>query len=136
CGFRKEAFYPCYGLAEATLLVAGGNQPELPVEQNYDVESLQFGRAVRTDTRGEISTERRLVSSGRCFAGQRIEIVHPETGDPLPERRIGEIWVSGPSVGRGYWQQSDLVDLSQITFQADLPDGSAPFLRTGDLGFF
>lgn len=133
CGFRREAFYPCYGLAEATLLVTGGERDEPPVVRSYEVEALQAGRAERVKMPGGDSSARRLVSSGRSLANQRVEIVDSETGDRMPEGRVGEIWVAGPSVARGYWQRPDL---SIETFGAGFSDKREPFLRTGDLGFF
>lgn len=133
CGFRREAFYPCYGLAEATLLVTGGAGHEPPVVGCYDAEAIQLGRAERVDPAIRGVARRRLVSSGRCLADQHVEIVHPESQQPLPEGRIGEVWVSGPSVARGYWQ---LPELSKDTFQARLPRKKERYLRTGDLGFY
>ncbi|HBL31986.1 MAG TPA: hypothetical protein DD490_34620, partial [Acidobacteria bacterium] len=113
-GFRAEAFYPCYGLAEATLLVSGGT----------------VGRAPRT---AEIE-ERRLVSCGRAWGEQRIAIVDPETGSERAPGETGEIWIAGPSVARGYWRNPEA---TRHDFAARLAaTGEGPFLRTGDLGAF
>jgi amino acid adenylation domain-containing protein len=112
CGFRPEAFYPCYGLAEATLFVSGG----------------AADRAPRT---AEIE-ERQRVSCGHAWGEQRIAIVDPETGVELAAGRTGEIWIAGPSVARGYWLNPEG---TQRDFRARLADtGEGLFLRTGDLG--
>lgn len=131
CGFRWEAFYPCYGLAEATLIVSGGYVHRRPVVRTFDSSSLARGEvteATVADERG-----RTLVGCGENLPDQRIAIVDPETLTVSPAGRIGEIWVQGPSVAQGYWQQSEA---TQRTFAARLGEtGEGPFLRTGDLGF-
>ncbi|MGZ4111781.1 MAG: AMP-binding protein, partial [Tumebacillaceae bacterium] len=133
CGFRKEAFYPCYGLAEGTLFVAGGEQTEAPVVRHFQAEALERNCVVEVD--GEVTEgDRTLVSSGRQrFSGQRIEIVDAESGIICDEEQVGEIWVAGPSVAQGYWNR---VEQTEQTFGAYLADSDeGPFLRTGDLGF-
>ena len=60
-------------------------------------------------------------------------IAHPETLTRCAADEVGEIWVSGPSVTQGYWNQAEQ---TESTFRAYLADtGEGPFLRTGDLGF-
>ncbi|HVR96249.1 MAG TPA: amino acid adenylation domain-containing protein, partial [Thermoanaerobaculia bacterium] len=141
CGFRREAFYPCYGLAEATLFVAGGRQgepaaPTAPTAPTavveFDAAALERGRALPVGPAGEGSEGRILVGSGRAWSGQRIAIAGPESRQPLPPGRVGEIWVAGPSVAYGYWGRTEE---SAHAFGASLADGDGPFLRTGDLGF-
>jgi acyl-CoA synthetase (AMP-forming)/AMP-acid ligase II len=113
CGFRPTALYPCYGLAEATLMVAGGERAAAPT-----MRTLADGTSV--------------VSCGAVVDDQQLAIVDPATRIVCPDGQRGEIWVSGPSVARGYWQQPDL---TYETFEARLSNGGGPFLRTGDLGF-
>ena len=128
CGFRREAFFPCYGMAEATLLVSGGFVPSLPVVRNYDIESLGDNKAVRTGEDG-----RRLVGCGETLSDQEIVIADPDTLASRAPREIGEIWVRGPSIAMGYLNRPEE---SARTFDAHLSDtGEGPFLRTGDLGF-
>ncbi|HSF43369.1 MAG TPA: AMP-binding protein, partial [Thermoanaerobaculia bacterium] len=117
CGFRREAFYPCYGLAEATLFVTGGAPGEPPVVR--PVEAASPG-------------SRPVVGCGRAAAGQTVRIVDPESRAPVAPGRVGEIWVSGPSVAAGYW---DRPAETERTFGARLAGGEGPYLRTGDLGF-
>lgn len=131
CGFRREAFYPCYGLAEGTLMVAGGNKWTAPPIESFNGTRMQegFAEPVAADTKGAV----RLVGSGYSAPDQEVVIADPETLTEQPSGQVGEIWVRGPSVAKGYWRREDA---SQETFQATLPDGRGPFLRTGDLGCF
>lgn len=132
CGFRREAFYPCYGLAEATLIVSGGYKAAPPVVRAFDTRALENGLVlpVAEHQRGG----RRLVGNGQCLPDQKIVIVDPETHTRCPDGEIGEVWVSGPSVALGYWKRREE---TEHTFRATLRDtGTGPFLRTGDLGFF
>ncbi len=131
CGFRREVFLPCYGLAEATLLAAGGKKGSGPVLQRIQVSAIEQHHVVVPATNHADS--RTLVGCGKTLSGQQIVIADPETLRRCPEDRVGEIWLSGPSVAQGYWNQPEV---SQRTFRAYLADtGEGPFLRTGDLGF-
>ena len=131
CGFRREAFYPCYGLAEATLIVTGGYVKQPPRIASVDGEALEHHRAERASD--ESQTVRRLIGCGGSLPDQSVVIADPETARTLPDAQIGEIWVKGPSVASGYWQREEE---SAQTFGARLSDtGDGPFLRTGDLGF-
>lgn len=131
CGFRPEAFYPCYGLAEATLLVSGGAKTAAPVIHQFKTGALERNRVVSPS--GETDETRTLVSCGRSGLDQTICIVDPESLTRCRPDQVGEIWVSGPSVGQGYWNRPDE---TETTFRAYVADtGEGPFLRTGDLGF-
>jgi acyl-CoA synthetase (AMP-forming)/AMP-acid ligase II len=130
CGFRREAFYPSYGLAEGTLLVTGcrGAAPStvLPVQRR----SLERNRVLVAA--GDNEDSRRLVSCGRAADGE-VAVVDPTTLRHCPPDQIGEIWVTGPHVAKGYWNRPDE---TAAVFQASLAgSGGGPFLRTGDLGF-
>ena len=132
CGFRAESFYPCYGLAEATLLVAGGRGPSRPVIRAVSRAGLLQQQAVPaagTDPK----EEQKLVGCGHSLNGQKILIVDAAHKTPAAPHRVGEIWIKGPDVARGYWNRGEEND---ETFGARLADtGEGPFLRTGDLGF-
>ncbi|WP_316239478.1 non-ribosomal peptide synthetase [Bradyrhizobium sp. SZCCHNR1015] len=121
-GFRRDAFRPCYGLAEATLMVTAGRtmRPSLT-----GVEAKQGGMAAGTPG----ARKPHLVGSGHALPGQRILILNQETDIPLSAGSIGEICVSGPNVSRGYWNIS-----SNPVGGADKEFGE-PMVRTGDLGF-
>ncbi|WP_437819688.1 amino acid adenylation domain-containing protein [Sorangium sp. So ce1078] len=127
-GFRREAFYPCYGLAEATLIVSGGRRAEEPVLARLAPEEVEIGRAVEPSA----ERARTFVGSGRALDARAVAIVDP-SGNELGPGEIGEIWVSGPSVAAGYWGRPEE---TQATFGATLAGRPAPrYLRTGDLGF-
>jgi acyl-CoA synthetase (AMP-forming)/AMP-acid ligase II len=130
CGFRRTAFYPCYGMAETTLIVAGGLKPQPPVIQSVETVSLEQHQVVAAQ--GEESA-RQLVGCGQGLPDQKTVIVDPTSLRPLPDRQVGEIWVSGPSVAQGYWNKPQETNQTFHAYIADSRDG--PFLRTGDLGF-
>ncbi|BAY10172.1 condensation domain-containing protein [Calothrix sp. NIES-2098] len=131
CGFRPEAFYPCYGMAEATLMVSGSVKSALAVCKNINKTALENNYIIDAGFDADNSTK--LVSCGRSVPQQQIVIVNSETLTRCQDREVGEIWVSGTSIGRGYWNRQEE---TEQTFQAFLQDTKAgPFLRTGDLGF-
>jgi acyl-CoA synthetase (AMP-forming)/AMP-acid ligase II/acyl carrier protein len=129
-GFRADAFYPCYGLAEATLMVSGGAGPSRPRVLRANRERLAAHELVDINgTPGALP----LVSCGRPLGNQEVVVVDPQTGERRPVGAVGEIWIRGHSVASGYWNHPE--ELRQ-TFGGRLADGSGPFLRTGDLGSF
>ena len=130
CGFRRRAFYACYGMAETTLLVTGGHRTDPPIAQTVDRSALKQNQVV-TDSPAEES--KILVGCGRAWHGQKVVIADPDSLTRCGPDAIGEIWLAGASVAQGYWRRPDL---TQRVFQAYLADtGEGPFLRTGDLGF-
>jgi amino acid adenylation domain-containing protein/non-ribosomal peptide synthase protein (TIGR01720 family) len=129
-GFRHEAFYPCYGLAEATLIVSGGQAGDPPVVRAFAGAALARNQAIIADAPGD--DVRVLVGCGRSQPDQPIIIVDPDSGVRCASDQVGEIWLAGPSIAAGYWARPD--ETAQ-TFGAMLADGARPFLRTGDLGF-
>lgn len=128
-GFEPRRFYPCYGLAEATLMVSGGSVRDEPVYFEASAESLERHEAVPATGGGKT---RSIVGCGRPWLDTRIVIADPETRVALEPGRIGEIWVSGQTVAKGYINQPER---TAETFGARLATGEGPFLRTGDLGF-
>jgi acyl-CoA synthetase (AMP-forming)/AMP-acid ligase II len=132
CGFRREAFYPCFGLAEATLFVAGGEPGAGPSVRELRPAPLEEGKA-EPAAPGE--TGQALVGCGRAWMDQRLEVVDPETATPVEAGKVGEIWIAGPSVAQGYWGNAEATERDFGARLAGEPD-AGPFLRTGDLGFF
>ena len=127
CGFRSAAFFPCYGLAEATLLVTGPSEPAPPRILAVRGAALADGVAEPTEDSVDM---RRLVSCGQPWGGQSLLIAAPNTGARCPDGTIGEIWVHGESVAGGYHGQPDAsAEIFMVRF-----DGR-DYLRTGDLGF-
>ena len=132
-GFRRDAFYPCYGLAEATLFVSGGPSEEPPVVRSFRKSALQR-HDVESHPVDAAADRRTLVGCGTVPAGHRVVIVDPERGREAGRGRVGEVWVAAPNVARGYW---NLAEETERVFHGHLADtGEGPFLRTGDLGFF
>ena len=129
-GFRKDAFSPCYGLAENTLFVSCVSRMKGIHAIHVDKDDFSKGVVALSDKNPQKNTC--LISNGCTPPGQVIRIVDPEKRDCLSENRIGEIWVKGTSVAKGYWNKPAL---SIDTFQACTIEGDGPFLRTGDLGF-
>jgi acyl-CoA synthetase (AMP-forming)/AMP-acid ligase II len=131
CGFRRESFFPCYGLAEATLFVTGSQVGALPACRPVSRAALGQNRVAPAAPREKDA--RMLVGCGQAPPGQEVVIADPQSLTRCTPGHVGEIWVSGPSVARGYW---DRPEETGRTFGAYLADtGEGPFLRTGDLGF-
>ncbi|MFE7776307.1 fatty acyl-AMP ligase [Streptomyces sp. NPDC057445] len=120
-GFRREALYPCYGLAEATLMVTGSSVEAPPTL----VEAAATGPHAGAE-------DAAAVGSGRPGPGMTVVIADPELQEELPDGEVGEIWVGGASVAKGYWRNTLA---TRETFRAALKGREGRFLRTGDLGF-
>jgi len=130
CGFRPRYSYPCYGLAEATLIVSGGLLRDEPIFCTPQVASLEKNHVVEALEEQNVRT---FVGCGRAQLNTEIVIVHPDTLTRCAPDEVGEIWVSSPSVAQGYWNRPEE---TERTFRAYLADtGEGPFLRTEDLGF-
>jgi acyl-CoA synthetase (AMP-forming)/AMP-acid ligase II len=132
CGFRKEALYPCYGLAEASLFVSGAGKFAGARSTSFSAQELEQRHALEVEE-GAGTSSRTLVSCGRSWGEQAVEIVDSETGEQCKPGTVGEIWVAGPHVASGYWNYGPP---SAHSFGAKLAGAeSQRFLRTGDLGF-
>ena len=134
-GFKTSSFRPCYGLAEGTLLAA--SEPYGTVPKVYDVLGNKLEKNIVAPANGQDADIRSLVSCGTAWQDQYLKIVDPETHNPTQEGQVGEIWIHGESVAKGYWGKEEE---TARTFQARLAaDAQAKqngaFLRTGDLGF-
>ena len=114
CGFQRRSFVPCYGLAEATLMVTG---------------RAKGGGALRDSTSGHEELGR--TTCGHVIDGHDVLTVDPEQRVPCADGKEGEIWIEGPSVAIGYWNRPAE---TAAAFGAHLADGRGPYLRTGDLG--
>ncbi|AHH98102.1 fatty acyl-AMP ligase [Kutzneria albida] len=128
-GFRDTAFMPCYGLAEATVYVSGGRRPEDRRLVTVDSDLLEDKGIVREDP----GAQRKLVPCGRVPENLTVRIVDPQTCEPCPPDKVGEIWVAGASIAQGYWGQPEA---TAAKFHWKVPGVAGSFLRTGDLGFF
>ncbi|RCJ19548.1 hypothetical protein A6770_05225 [Nostoc minutum NIES-26] len=125
-GFKKSAFLPCYGLAEATLIVSGTDKSEEPLALTIPCSGDEVLDADASQQKGNTRT---VVSNGQVMPELSLRIINPQTFKECPSHYIGEIWIAGPSITRGYWQQPDK---NKETF---IYRDGLRFLRTGDLGF-
>ena len=129
-GFDPRALNPSYGLAEATVLVSSPRRGDGAATRAVCREALSRGEVAVPRDDGD---RRVLVGCGRRRMGERLAIV-----DPLELRRleadcIGEVWIEGPNVAGGYWQNADA---TASAFRARIAgESGATWLRTGDLGF-
>ena len=129
---KEEMLYPCYGMAETTLIVSGGVYNEKPKYLTIDSKALSENKVVISKASGENSTD--LVSSGKTWLETKVIIVNPQTLKKAGNNEVGEIWISGPTVAKGYYGKPDESKLVFGAITSDTHEG--PFLRTGDLGFF
>ncbi|MDR9404037.1 MAG: thioester reductase domain-containing protein [Halothece sp. Uz-M2-17] len=131
CGFRAEAFHPCYGMAEATLMISGGLCNYEPIVNYVESSALEKNQILSLELSHKNS--RSLVGCGHTLLQQEIIIVHPDSRTECCLGEVGEIWVSGENVTQGYWQRQQE---TQEIFGAYIYDSDrGPYLRTGDLGF-
>jgi len=131
-GFKSQYFYPCYGMAEATLMISGGNIEDEPVYFNVQSDFLENNQIVEAEKDSENYQE--FVGCGHVLLDTEVKIVDPESCLECGENQVGEIWVSGSSIAQGYWQQAEK---TIATFQAKLANTTDErnFLRTDDRGF-
>jgi fatty-acyl-CoA synthase len=142
-GLPRTAFKPSYGIAEGTLFVATIAPDAQASVVYFDREQLGGGHAVRVAADSPNAVAQ--VSCGQVARSEWAVIVNPDTADELPDGEVGEIWLQGNNIGRGYW---GLPDETRATFGAELrsrlaegshADGSTvdrAWLRTGDLGVY
>jgi natural product biosynthesis luciferase-like monooxygenase protein len=130
CGFRRQALFPCYGLAEATLFVSGGLREAGPQMHTLGESALEQNRV--TPAREGTIHARTVVNCGSGQLEEKICIIDPQTLEPCAPDRVGEVWIAGPHVTMGYWNQPTA---TEQTFHAYTIQGEGPYLRTGDLGY-
>lgn len=140
-GFRRNAFYPCYGLAEATLLVSGhraGSEPVIKTIRRDEMERFVVSECDDSpdqDTPGPDAEETlRVIGCGHPRLDGEVLIVDPETGRPVGADQIGEIWYRGENVADGYWNRPEKTAAVFDARPVGRPDDA--FLRTGDMGFW
>ena len=136
CGFKPEAFYPCYGMAETTLFISGVHKHQTPNILWVDPVALEHNQVIQTQETSlannpQSRKTRSLVSCGFPWLGDEVMIVDPQELTPRDADQVGEILVSGKGVGLGYW---DKPEDTETTFRVYV-EGRGPYLRTGDLGF-
>ena len=117
CGFKKNAFYPCYGLAEATLFVSSNEK-----KSGYKIDKHKMDNGIKN----------RFVSCGKTWGDDQVLIVDPKRKKVVPENQIGEIWVQSKSIVEGYWNNPELTNEK---FKCKVDSFRGHFLNTGDLGY-
>jgi acyl-CoA synthetase (AMP-forming)/AMP-acid ligase II/acyl carrier protein len=131
-GFRRAAWAPSFGLSETSCAVCTVKNSTGPAFIRAQRSALNVNRVVLADSQDNAAPQ--FVSNGPPLTGQNVIIVDPTSWTQCPPDRVGEIWVSGSNVARGYW---NMPEETEKTFHVYLADsGKGPFLRTGDLGFF
>ena len=142
-GLPRTAIKPSYGIAEATLFVSTIAPDAEPTPAHLDREQLSAGRAVRVDATDPNAVIH--VSCGQISRSQWAVIVDPATADELPDGQVGEIWLHGDNIARGYWGQPEetgrtfgarLGSRLAETGHAEGVPGNGLWLRTGDLGVY
>ncbi|MGY1952550.1 non-ribosomal peptide synthetase [Pseudomonas pergaminensis] len=122
CGFTPNNFFASYGLAEATLFVAGGTRGQGIAALRVDEQALAANRA-------EPGQGSAIMSCGTSQPEHAVLIADPQTLTELPDNRVGELWASGPSIAHGYWRNPE------ATAKTFVQHAGRTWLRTGDLGF-
>jgi acyl-CoA synthetase (AMP-forming)/AMP-acid ligase II len=130
-GFKLDTFMPVYGLAEHTLLVTSSIKRRNPVIRVFNNAKLQ-NNILEESNEFYGDKVKKLISCGTAIDDHEVKIVDPETHEVLGERIVGEIWLRGKSVAKGYWNREEE---TEECFNAFTADGKGPYLRTGDLGF-
>ncbi len=132
-GFSKDAFYPSYGMAEATLMISGGKRRDYKeLTCLYaDSEAILQNKLLFVDRQSDKAYP--LVGCGQLWGDIRVRVVNPDSKVTCNDNEIGEIWTSSRSVAQGYWNKPEETAATFNAYTADTREG--PYLRTGDLGF-
>ena len=128
-GFTRSALTPCYGMAEATVLVTCKPAGTPPTTHRLSREAARSGSAEPANGADGLT----LTGCGTPATGTQLRIVDPMQHVALPAGRIGEVWIAGPQVARGYWNRQGDHNPFGTALRGD-PTGSL-WLRSGDLGF-
>jgi acyl-CoA synthetase (AMP-forming)/AMP-acid ligase II len=129
-GFDPHTMYPAYGMAEATLQISGGRRGGGVVTRTVSREALRAGMIVAPKSSEDAQV---LVGCGRRVMGEEMAVVDPDSRRRLPADTIGEIWLQGAHVAAGYWRNPAAT--AEVFAATIAGEGSAAWLRTGDLGF-
>ena len=122
CGFTSNHFFASYGLAEATLFVAGGTRGQGIPALRLDEQALAANRA-------EPGQGSAIMSCGTSQPEHAVLIADPHSLSELPDNSVGELWATGPSIAHGYWRNPE------ATAKTFVQHAGRTWLRTGDLGF-
>ncbi|MCB5294959.1 MAG: AMP-binding protein [Candidatus Cloacimonetes bacterium] len=130
-GFRSHMLQTAYGMAESTLVITTPDRGRGPLSLCLSASALEQNQVVAAHP--EDADARYLVGIGHPWIDTEVQIVHPETTLPCEDDEVGEIWVHGSIVTRGYWKKPEL---NAEMFEAQIKNQPGKnWLRTGDLGF-
>jgi acyl-CoA synthetase (AMP-forming)/AMP-acid ligase II len=129
-GFQRNAFFPCYGLGEATLFVTGGPVSAAPQISEVSAAALVRNQIADPEHSGDVA---RLCGSGSVIDDSVVAVVSADTNEPLDDEHIGEIYIAGDSVTKGYWGNTN--ENEGLFRSIRLKNATHRMLRTGDLGF-
>jgi acyl-CoA synthetase (AMP-forming)/AMP-acid ligase II len=129
-GFNPAAAFPAYGMAEATLLIAGGRRGAGSVTRVVSRSGLQANEVRAPADQTDVQT---LVGCGRALVNERIAIVDPGSWKRLSPNQVGEVWANGANVARLYWRNAE-ASKTNLNAQIAGENDGANWLRTGDLG--
>ncbi|MCZ8495668.1 fatty acyl-AMP ligase [Priestia megaterium] len=132
CNFKLNQFFPCYGMAEATLFITGNEKLTKPVSKGFCKENLLENKAIERPINSENSVK--LIGCGMTWLDQKVEIVNTDSLSKCASNEIGEIWVKGDSIAKGYFGRKQETNYAFNNTVKDTNENG--FLRTGDLGFF
>ncbi|MBX9983782.1 fatty acyl-AMP ligase [Priestia aryabhattai] len=132
CNFKLNQFFPCYGMAEATLFITGNEKLTKPVSKGFCKENLLENKAIERPINSEDSVK--LIGCGMTWLHQKVEIVNTDSLSKCASNEIGEIWVKGDSIAKGYFGRKQETNYAFNNTVKDTNENG--FLRTGDLGFF
>lgn len=135
CGFDRENWMPCYGLAESTLMVTCTESGAASISQHFSRQGIEDGRLQLAKHKDPTSIN--LVSSGTIIADHTLRIIDPHSGAECEDGAIGEIQIAGPSVSEGYWEQNKSSEVGQAGERSAgefLDHSDSKLLSTGDLG--
>ncbi len=122
CGFSASSYMASYGLAEATLFVAG-------TPRGQGIPALQLDEQALMQNRAEPGEGSSIMSCGISQPEHAVLMVDPQTLMPVADNQVGEVWAAGPSIAHGYWRNPE------ATAKTFVEHAGRTWLRTGDLGF-
>lgn len=114
--FSPRSLFPCYGMAEATLMVSGAD--------------YQGGMRMFTWSDPKTGAIRQVVSCGKILGDQCVRVLSP-SGEILADEQEGEIHIAGSNLFPGYWYDGRLMKPVGVRIERDKHD----YYPTGDLGF-
>ncbi|OQR89207.1 fatty-acid-CoA ligase, partial [Achlya hypogyna] len=139
-GFDPKTYGCGYGLAEATLAATGPDpyNPKAPVTFVAKKQALEQNKKAERAPEGHPATDvMTLVGCGTWRPTFRVIIVDPETREQLPDCTVGEIWIQGESVTKGYWNREQYTkEQFHATLRGASDEPANHYLRSGDMGFF